>query len=150
MKNKTFKIKLPVTWSVCGVVEVEVEAKNLKEAVESAIEDFSSEIDEIPLPADNSYVDGSFELSTMDTDEIIIENKNISVTPNSDGFFINGKEYTKMQLEKIGNEVASLWGGSCYNVEVDYTTKSLQLECIEHGEKFATEISFSDLEKYEN
>lgn len=55
---KTFKI--PVTWEVYG--EVEIEAEN----IEKALEKFNKNIDDIPLPCDSEYVDGSFKLSHED------------------------------------------------------------------------------------
>jgi hypothetical protein len=54
------KIKLPVTWQVCGTVEVEADS------IEDAIESFQMDHDYIKLPDDGDYVDGSFELSTDD------------------------------------------------------------------------------------
>lgn len=59
------KVKLPVTWSVCGIVEIEASS------IEEAVERFNAEIDHIPLPHDGiAYVDGSFELSSPDLDFI--------------------------------------------------------------------------------
>lgn len=59
------KVKLPVTWSVCGIVEIEASS------IEEAVERFNAEIDLIPLPRDGiAYVDGSFELSSSDLDFI--------------------------------------------------------------------------------
>lgn len=51
------KFKLPVTWEMCGVVEIEAES------LEDAIEYFDDNINHIPLPKDFEYVDGSFDLS---------------------------------------------------------------------------------------
>ena len=53
---KTFK--LPVTWEMCGIVEVEAES------LEDAIANFDPHTDE--LPAEPQYVDGSFQLSDTD------------------------------------------------------------------------------------
>ena len=58
------KFYLPVSWEVCGVVTVE--AANLEEAIEY----FNENTDEIELPAENDYVDGSFCLSTTETDDL--------------------------------------------------------------------------------
>lgn len=61
--KKTFK--LPVTWEVCGFVNVD--AENL----EDAIKEFKENSDDYNLPTgDCEYVEGSFELST-DEPEII-------------------------------------------------------------------------------
>lgn len=49
---KTFKI--PVTWEEYGYVEIE--ANSIEEALEYA----NKNIDELPLPDDNHYVDGSY------------------------------------------------------------------------------------------
>ena len=53
------KFKLPVTWEVCGVVEVEAES------LEAAVDYFNENSDYIKLPTgeDVVYVDGSFNLS---------------------------------------------------------------------------------------
>ena len=58
------KIKLPVTWQMCGTVEVEAES------IKEAIEDFNA--DDHAIPLDDSYVDSSFELTFNDEEEIKI------------------------------------------------------------------------------
>lgn len=51
---------MPVTWSVCGIVEIE-----------AAIKQFNASIEHIPLPQDGQvYVDGSFELTSDDPEFI--------------------------------------------------------------------------------
>lgn len=60
--KKTWKI--PVTWEVCG--EVDIEANSLEEAVEI----FKEKSDEIPLPEQSFYVDDSFKLTTDNIEEI--------------------------------------------------------------------------------
>lgn len=58
--NMDRKINLPVTWSVCGIVEIE-----------AAIKQFNASIEHIPLPQDGQvYVDGSFELTSDDPEFI--------------------------------------------------------------------------------
>tara|TARA_R110000868_G_scaffold60526_3_gene184740 strand:+ start:921 stop:1109 length:189 start_codon:yes stop_codon:yes gene_type:complete len=47
------KYKIPVTWTVCGVMEIE--ADNLDEAILLA--------DDAPLPTESDYIDGSFEVN---------------------------------------------------------------------------------------
>lgn len=59
--KKTFR--LPVTWEVCGFVNVEAES------LEEAVQDFNENIDEYELP-DSEYVDGSFRL-TEDNIEVL-------------------------------------------------------------------------------
>ena len=54
--------KIPVTYSVCGVVEVE--ADTLEDAMDIAYTKDGS----IPLPEDAEYVPGSWELSETDVD----------------------------------------------------------------------------------
>lgn len=56
------KFKLPVTWEVCGFVEVE--AENL----ESAISSFDPTDHELPEPSE--YVDGSFRLTDTDPENV--------------------------------------------------------------------------------
>lgn len=62
------KFRLPVTWEVCGFVEVEAES------VEEAIEAFERDIDHIPLPDDSEYVDGSFGLTDPSVEFIALYN----------------------------------------------------------------------------
>lgn len=47
------------------------------------------------------------------------------------------KEY----LTKIGKNVASLWGAECYDFKVSEDSKVVTFYCIEHGEKFATDVA---------
>ena len=56
------KILLPVTWSVCGFVEVE------DSSIENAIKNFKA--DDFDLPKVSEYIDGSFELTTGEKDEV--------------------------------------------------------------------------------
>ena len=51
------KIKLPVTWEVCGMIEIEADS------IEDAVAKFDKDIDYIGLPPNGEYVDGSFDLS---------------------------------------------------------------------------------------
>ncbi len=55
---------IPVTWEMCG--KVVVEADTLDEAMVIACD----EAGEIPLPVESNYVDGSWQLSTDDREEI--------------------------------------------------------------------------------
>lgn len=53
--------KIPVTWEVCGFVEVE------SESMEGAIKEFDEKIiNECDLPQEAEYVDGSFHRSCDD------------------------------------------------------------------------------------
>lgn len=52
---KTFR--LPVTWEVCGFINVTAET------LEDAIKDFKENKDEYELPDDGEYVEDSFQLS---------------------------------------------------------------------------------------
>lgn len=57
--------KVAVTWQVCGYVDIP-EAKT----TEQAMDIFNRECDYIKLPSKAEYVDGSFELSTQDVEEM--------------------------------------------------------------------------------
>ncbi len=46
--------KIPVSWEVCG--EVEIEADSLEEAIDKAWDD------EIPLPTESHYIDASWQV----------------------------------------------------------------------------------------
>ena len=52
MDKKVWKI--PVTWEVYGIVEIEAES------LDEAIKIFDETEDEISLPLDSEYIDGSF------------------------------------------------------------------------------------------
>ena len=56
------KFKLPVTWEMCGTVEVEAES------LEAAVDYFNENSDNIPLPKECHYVNASFALSCNEID----------------------------------------------------------------------------------
>lgn len=58
-------MKLAVTWQMCGYVDI----PNVT-SIESAMIYFENNSDYIKLPTNGEYVDGSFELSTDDPDEM--------------------------------------------------------------------------------
>ena len=62
------KIKIPVIWEMCGMVEIEADS------LEEAIEGFHSAEDDLPLPECSDYVDGSFAISTDDLNTIRLYN----------------------------------------------------------------------------
>lgn len=58
-------MKVAVTWEVCGYVDIP-EAKTVEEAMEI----FNKKADYIKLPTNAEYVDGSFQLSTDNVEEM--------------------------------------------------------------------------------
>ena len=56
--------RIPVTWEVCSTIWIE--ADTLEEAMEIA----KDEAEEIPLPDDGNYVDGSWPLSDEDIESV--------------------------------------------------------------------------------
>lgn len=58
-------MKIAVTWEMCGVVDIPQ-----AHTIEEAMEIFNNESDYIKLPSDGEYVDGSFQLSTEDVEEM--------------------------------------------------------------------------------
>lgn len=56
--------KIPVTWSVSSFVYIE------KPTLEEAMETVGDESNDIPLPSDPDYIDGSWELSHTDVEEV--------------------------------------------------------------------------------
>lgn len=58
-------MKIAVTWQMCGYVDI----PNVT-SIESAMIYFENNSDYIKLPANGEYVDGSFELSADDPDEM--------------------------------------------------------------------------------
>jgi len=53
--------KIPVSWEVYGIVEIEADS------LDDAIRDFDNRIDEISLPLNNDYIDGSFHREDEET-----------------------------------------------------------------------------------
>lgn len=51
----------------------------------------------------------------------------------------------RKQLEAVGEEVASGWGASCTGFKC--YSDSVEFQCIEHGEKFVTNLSYDDIKK---
>lgn len=66
MSNKKV-FKLPVEWAVFGKIEIEAES------LEDALRIFCETEDEIGLPTDNDYIDGSFKLATESSPYVNIE-----------------------------------------------------------------------------
>ena len=62
------QIRLPVVWEVSDVVTVKAES------IEDGIQVFKKTADDMPLPSDPDYVDGSFKLWTEDEDTIKLFN----------------------------------------------------------------------------
>ena len=58
-------MKVAVTWQMCGYVDI----PNVT-TIENAMSYFEENSDYIKLPNDGEYVDGSFELSTDDPEEM--------------------------------------------------------------------------------
>ena len=58
-------MKVAVTWEMCGYVDIDADT------MEEAMEKFNEESDYIKLP-DGVYVDGSFQLSSDDVEEMEI------------------------------------------------------------------------------
>lgn len=57
-------MRVAVTWEMCGFVDIK--AKTMEEAMEK----FEKDSDYIKLPNDGVYVDGSFQLSSDDVEEM--------------------------------------------------------------------------------
>ena len=51
------------------------------------------------------------------------------------------------ELRDIGNDIASLWGGSCYDYNIDWEKKEVDFYCIENGEDFVTTSSFEEIKE---
>lgn len=66
MSNKKV-FELPVEWAVFGKIEIEAES------LEDALRIFCETEDEIGLPTDNDYIDGSFKLATESSPYTSIE-----------------------------------------------------------------------------
>jgi len=61
----------------------------------------------------------------------------------------NGVTYNANDLTRIGNNVASIWGGFCRNFTVDGQNQKVTFNCVEHGEEFASELDYDELHEYQ-
>lgn len=57
-------MKVAVTWEMCGYVDID--AETMKEAMEK----FNNDSENIELPTDGEYVDGSFQLTSDNVEEM--------------------------------------------------------------------------------
>lgn len=57
-------MKVAVTWQMCGYVDID------EDSMEKCMKKFEETSDYIKLPTDAEYVDGSFELSSSDVEEM--------------------------------------------------------------------------------
>lgn len=67
------KIRLPVSWEVCGMVEIEANTIN------EAMDIFDATKNHIPLPDDFEYMDGSFDLTVKEPEYIQLYNKGVQI-----------------------------------------------------------------------
>lgn len=63
-RNGGINMKVAVTWEMCGYVDIDADT------MEEAMEKFNNESDYIKLPTNGEYVDGSFQLSSDDVEEM--------------------------------------------------------------------------------
>lgn len=63
-------MKVAVTWQMCGFVDID------EDSMEKCMKKFEETSDHIKLPTDAEYVDGSFELSSYDVEEMKEMSKN--------------------------------------------------------------------------
>ena len=57
-------MRVAVTWEMCGFVDID------EVSMEEAMQSFKKNSDHIQLPNDGVYVDGSFQLSSDDVEEM--------------------------------------------------------------------------------
>ena len=60
----------------------------------------------------------------------------------------NNVSYTDEQLMRIGRSVAGIYGGECITVTIKQSEKVVRFDCVEHGERFCSDVSFDDLAEY--
>ena len=58
------------------------------------------------------------------------------------------ENYTREEVMRIGNEIASIWGGRCLSCEKDDKKRVVTFHCIEHGERFPTTVTYDELKEY--
>ena len=54
----------------------------------------------------------------------------------------------ELQIKKVGEYLASLWGGKFLYHEIDEEQKEVIFFCIEHNEPFATSCTFTEMIEY--
>jgi len=52
------------------------------------------------------------------------------------------------RLFEIGNELAAIQGGSCYNVIAFQRDKKVKFYCVENDERFTFAFSFDEIKKH--
>ena len=57
--------------------------------------------------------------------------------------------YSRNDLMRIGNNVASVWGAYCTGFIRDGETETITFQCSEFGEQFTTELKFAELPEYD-
>ena len=73
-------VNVPFVWQVSGTGKVDVPVRagdSVEEILERALEKAEAESDHIPLPADGTYVDGSFEAVADDPEELGFYNEDL-------------------------------------------------------------------------
>lgn len=123
-------MKVAVTWEMCGYVDIEAET------MEEAMEKFEDESDHIKLPENGDYVDGSFQLSSDDVEEMEAMAASVPKTIHDIFHLLNEGEYLipfiivdgiKKSLEY--HAVAPIEGFSSFREILNHTVRRVK----EHG-----------------
>lgn len=75
LKDKQSPHRIPVTWEVYGIIEIDNPNITLDEAIEMVKRDSNEEGQPFALPTDSDYVDGSFRVSEDQIEHIMLYQK---------------------------------------------------------------------------
>lgn len=130
--------KIPVTWEVCGTVEVE--ANTIEEAIYYARDDEGV----LPLPDESDYVDGSWRVTEEDAeivrslyndnqqDEVIMD-----VNSKFDDVIDNGRNIKMINMAGCG-------------IDEDWTLDDCESKCPKYYGCYAVALANDVLKEYED
>ena len=128
-ETKSYKIELPVEFTVKAKYVTFIKANSYEEAREKAINRVhDKKVDK------KSFIDETFCKDSVKLDG----------TKNDIVFTYNGRGFTKEDINLVGRETASLWGAECVSFEIEREDNYIAYGCIECGENFVTNVDFED------
>lgn len=125
-----FKIELPVEFKCTGKFLTFVNAEKEEDAREIAMRRLHGK---------------KFRVS--DIIDLNVNTETLKVLPVSETdavFCYKEKKYSKNDVMKVGKDCASIYGGSCFDYELNLNTKEIIFDCVEHNEEFSMSMTFDE------
>lgn len=60
----------------------------------------------------------------------------------------NDTKYTAQDLNRIGDNLALMWGGTCNGFAIDEQNKKVIFSCSKRSEGFFSELDYDELQEY--